>query len=184
MKIYTKTGDDGTTALIGGTRVSKADARIEAYGTIDELMAFTAYLADHRKTNKHVKYILTIVLDRLMVCAAWLASEKAENTDSLPALEPDDIVVLEKEIDVMEKHLAPLSSFILPMGHEQIDRCHIARTVCRRAERKVAILFHDTHDYTMMLKYLNRLSDYFFVLSRYIAKERRIKEILWNPKNI
>lgn len=184
MKIYTKTGDGGTTALIGGTRVAKYNDRIEAYGTIDELIAFTANLASHRKMDRHTIHILEIVVERLMVCAALMANEKPENTANLPQITGDDIVVLEKEMDAMDTKLPPLSSFILPMGHEIVTRCHIARTVCRRAERLAVKVNSEDMSGIMTVKYLNRLSDYFFVLARKLSKDRKMKEILWNPFNI
>lgn len=180
MKIYTKTGDTGKTALIGGMRVLKADPRIEAYGTIDELIAFTGLLRDGL-VNPDIKSILLKVQDRLMVIASLLAAQDEASARALPQLKEQDVVVLEKEIDRMEEHLEPLRSFVIPGGHPLVSHCHICRTICRRAERRVIILPGTLSSFALIIKYLNRLSDFLFVLSRLISKELQVEEIPWKP---
>ena len=160
MKIYTRTGDKGVTSLIGGKRVPKHHPRIEAYGTVDELIAFVGLLRD-QEINPDVKDFLIGIQDRLMKCAALLAVE-GENPDvNLPEIVDADIASLEKEIDRMDNELPPLSSFILPGGHQTVSICHIARNVCRRAERNALKLDQGGVDLERVFKYLNRLSDYF-----------------------
>jgi cob(I)alamin adenosyltransferase len=180
MKIYTKTGDAGTTSLIGGTRVPKFHIRIEAYGTVDELISFVGLLRDQEIDQFHKKNLIRIQ-DRLMTCAAILATD-CENCDvKIPQLHESDILFLEKAIDEMEKSLKALTSFILPGGHPAVSYCHVARSVCRRAERKTLYLSQEYAVDSMVIKYLNRLSDYFFVLSRKISSELQADEIPWKP---
>jgi cob(I)alamin adenosyltransferase len=181
MKIYTKTGDKGTTSLIGGKRVPKDDERIEAYGTVDELMAFVALIRD-QKIDQHSENMLLKILDRLMVCASLLAADCDDCTDQLPKLHEEDITGLENEIDRMEEMLDPLRSFILPGGHTTVSYCHIARNVCRRAERTAIRLAGHTSVPDNVIKYLNRLSDYLFVLSRKLSKDLEVTEIRWKPE--
>lgn len=181
MKIYTKTGDKGSTSLIGGNRVPKYHLRIEAYGTVDELMAFVALLHDQEIDPLH-KDILEHILDRLMSCASILAADCSDCKVKIPQVVQEDIQFLEQRIDTMESELEPLSGFILPGGHPAISLCHVARTVCRRAERTAVKLANDTPVPETVTKYLNRLSDFFFVLSRYLAKELKIDQIKWHPK--
>ncbi len=181
MKIYTKTGDAGKTSLVGGKRISKSDPRIEAYGTVDELIAFCGLLRDSYE-NKYYQDLVIQIQDRLMVIATTLASDDAANKSELPQVYEKDIIFLEKEIDKMEKHLSPLRSFILPGGHITVSYCHIARTISRRAERKTIILSENAGVDSLVIKYLNRLSDFFFVLSRLISKDLGVKEIPWKPK--
>lgn len=188
MSIYTKTGDDGTTSLVGGTRVPKYDSRLEAYGTVDELSAFVALLRDsmaERNVNSNVLKseiaILLIVLDRLMVVEALLAAE-SETVKMLPSISEEDIAVLEKEIDEMSRYLPKISKFTLPGGDTLVSKAHICRTVCRRAER-ISIKASTEGDINKnALKYLNRLSDYFYMLSRLLSVETGAAEILWEPK--
>jgi cob(I)alamin adenosyltransferase len=182
MKVYTKTGDKGTTALISGKRVPKYHIRIEAYGTVDELMAYTGLLYDTMENDYHKKNLLTIQ-DRLMVCATILAADCTDCKFELPVITDSDIEFLEKEIDKIQNELSPLKSFILSGGHTVSSYCHIARTVCRRAER-LAIQVNETEGNTeYAVKYLNRLSDYFFVLARKILKELNFNEIHWLPRS-
>jgi len=181
MKVYTKTGDNGTTSLIGGKRVPKYHIRIEAYGTIDELMAFTALLYDQVENHKN-KALLLEIQDRLMTSASILAADCEGCELKLPVISEDDISNLEKAMDEMEKQLPPLMNFILPGGHTTISFCHIARTVCRRCERLVIQVNQEFGNCDMVVKYLNRLSDYFFVLSRQLTKELNVEEIPWKPK--
>ncbi|MDA3954028.1 MAG: cob(I)yrinic acid a,c-diamide adenosyltransferase [Bacteroidales bacterium] len=181
MKIYTKTGDKGETSLIGGTRVPKYHDRIEAYGTVDELISYIGLIRD-QKIDDHYISVLIEIQDRLMTCASILATD-CENCDvKIPDINKSDIELLEKEIDEMEKGLSPLESFILPGGHQTVSHCHIARNICRRAERlsiKVQTQFKFSEN---VIQYLNRLSDYLFVLSRKLSKELNAKEIPWMPR--
>ena len=178
MKIYTLTGDDGTTSLSGGRRVPKHSIRVEAYGSVDELIAWIGLLRDH-KENLNRKDLLIYIQSQLMTCAAALAYDK-ENTQSRKLLpDADCISVLEKEIDHMEESLAPLKNFILPGGHILVSHCHIARCVCRRAERAVLRLNMTEESPELVNKFLNRLSDFLFVLSRKISLELDSEEIKW-----
>jgi cob(I)alamin adenosyltransferase len=181
MKIYTKTGDKGQTSLIGGKRVPKYHIRIEAYGTVDELIAFTGLLRD-QNLNIHIKDILLQIQDDLMVCSAILASDCDDCSAKVPTLKNENILLLEHEIDSMEANLIPLNSFIIPGGHPAVSYCHVARTVCRRAERLVIRLMDESLLPDVIIIYLNRLSDYFFVLSRKIASDLQIVEYNWVPK--
>jgi cob(I)alamin adenosyltransferase len=179
MKIYTLTGDDGTTSLSGGRRVPKDSIRIEAYGSVDELIAWFGLLRDHKENLKR-KEILIYIQNQLMLCTAALAYD-CENINSRKILPDTDCVsVIEKEIDIMEELLTPLVSFILPGGNLLVSYCHIARCVCRRAERAVLRLNHDEESPEIVNKFLNRLSDYLFVLSRVVGLELDIEEIKWS----
>ncbi len=180
MKIYTKTGDKGDTSLIGGRRVSKADIRIEAYGTIDELISFIGLLRDQPIDLKY-KSILIQIQDKLMVIAAILSYDGDIQTSNLPPLKDEDIYFLEREIDTLEAIVPPLTSFILPGGHMAVSICHVARTVCRRAERIVIKMAFDLHVPNQVIQYLNRLSDYLFVLSRKLSIDFDVEEIEWHP---
>lgn len=180
MKIYTKTGDRGDTSLIGGRRVSKADVQIEAYGTVDELIAFVGYLRDIVHDEYDVSFMIRIQ-DRLMVVAALLSKDERNPNVALPQLTDDDIAVLEKEIDRIESNIPPLTAFILPGGHPAVSMCHVVRTICRRAERIVIALASNLQVEGAVIRYLNRLSDYFFVLARKLAKDLNITEIEWHP---
>jgi ATP:cob(I)alamin adenosyltransferase len=180
MKIYTKTGDKGTTSLIGGKRVPKHNPRIEAYGTIDELISYIGLLRD-QPIGEPLKEALLKVQDRLMVCAAVLATDCDDCTIKIPEIKDIDITFLEHEIDRMENELEPLRSFIIPGGHTVVSYCHIARTICRRAERITIKLSEDSIVPDSIIKYINRLSDYLFVLARKIAKDFKVNEIPWQP---
>ena len=183
-KIYTKTGDDGTTSLIGGTKVSKGDWRIEAYGTVDELNAYVGLLIDYSVDNKST-YILKNVQNRLFIIGSALACDPAKEVKLwLPDLQESHIIELEHAIDEMNDALPEMKHFILPGGHKTISVAHVARTVCRRAERaSVRVLSEESKSQTLILKYLNRLSDYLFVLSRYYGLLLDIKESQWIPNN-
>ncbi len=181
MKIYTKTGDQGTTSLFGGKRVSKADLRIETYGTVDELNSWMGLLRD-QPVNEKRKNILTDIQDRLFTMGSILATEPGNTKVKIPSLHEDDITTLEKEIDDMELSLPPMRSFILPGGHQSVSYCHITRTVCRRAERLVIHLKDEEPVDMMVVRYLNRLSDYLFVLSRKMAAELSAEETPWKAK--
>ena len=180
MKVYTKTGDNGQTALVGGMRVTKNHPRIEAYGTVDELMAHTALLMD-MLADERDKDLLLWILDRLMTASSVLAAE-GEVTKKMPKITAADATRIERQIDGMEGGLEPLNSFILPGGHAAASQCHVARTVCRRAERNIINLMENGHDVpTEVTAFINRLSDYFFVLSRKIAKDVQISTKKWLP---
>lgn len=180
FKIYTKTGDKGETSLFGGKRLTKSHLRIEAYGTVDELNAVLGLVRDSLQ-NEHLRGILKSVQDRLFTIGANLASDPAKNM-TLPDLVPADIEILEKEIDSMETELPPLKNFILPGGHLAVSFCHLARTVCRRAERHVVALHHSEPVENIILVYFNRLSDYLFVLGRKVAHDLGVEEIPWKPR--
>jgi cob(I)alamin adenosyltransferase len=181
MKIYTKTGDKGETSLIGGKRVSKDHPRIDAYGTIDELISFTGLLRDQISDNI-LNDTLLYIQDRLMVCAAILAADCEDCKVKIPELSHDNILFLEKEIDKMESNLSPIHSFILSGGHNVVSLCHVTRTVCRRAERLVIKLSKEYVVPEVVNEYLNRLSDYFFVLSRKLSADFKVVEHQWSPK--
>lgn len=181
MKIYTKTGDSGKTSLISGKRVLKNDVRIEAYGTVDELIAWIGLLRDQDVASDISRELLQ-VQDSLMICASMLAADCDLSTSRIPQLKDTSVSDLETSIDKMEAGLKPLSSFILPGGHTMVSWCHIARSVCRRAERKVIGLSEDQPVNHLVVKYLNRLSDYLFVLSRKISKDLNVDEIPWKPE--
>jgi cob(I)alamin adenosyltransferase len=182
-KIYTKTGDLGKTSLIGGTRVPKSHLRIETYGTVDELNSFIGFLYDQLSDEHSVK-MLREVQDRLFTIGSSLACDPdKEPKMKLPDLKEEDISLLEQEIDNMNTTLAPMKSFILPGGSMAVSSAHIARCVCRRAERNcVNMAEHDMFIDTLVIKYLNRLSDYLFVLARYIAHLSNVKEVEWKAR--
>ena len=183
MKIYTKTGDKGKTSLIGGTKVYKSDLRIEAYGTVDELNSFIGLCLDHLK-SQNINNVLAEIQDRLFTIGSALACDpKKETKLKIPDLHEEDIVLLEKEMDKMNETLAVMKSFILPGGHVAASSLHIARTVCRRAERCcVRMQKKEMEVESLIIKYLNRLSDYLFVLARFAAHELGAEEIPWKPR--
>ncbi|GAA3621097.1 cob(I)yrinic acid a,c-diamide adenosyltransferase [Flavivirga jejuensis] len=188
MKIYTKTGDKGTTALFGGTRVPKHHIRIESYGTIDELNSHLGLIRD-QNINEHYKNLLIHIQDRLFTVGAILATdpEKAilkngKERLNIPKISDENIERLEKEMDAMNDELPPMTHFVLPGGHQTVSFCHIARCVCRRAERLTTAL-NDIEDIEpSALMYLNRLSDYLFVLARKLSYDLQAKEIKWIPE--
>lgn len=177
FKIYTKTGDAGQTSLVGGTRVSKNHARIEAYGTVDELNVFVGLLRDLLE-NKETISELIATQENLFVLGSWLAYDEKKKV-KLPELRQEDIEFLENRMDKMDKTLPPLKSFILPGGHTAVSTCHICRVVCRRAERQVIGLMENYEINPLHIVYLNRLSDYFFVLSRNLSIEFQATETPW-----
>ena len=181
MKIYTKTGDNGQTSLVGGTRVSKTELRIEAYGTVDELNSYVGLLRD-QEVNSDRKDILKEIQDRLFTIGSILASEPEQTKKRIPDLHESDIERLEKEMDRMDENLEPMRFFILPGGHQSVSFGHLARTVCRRAERIVLRLAQESEVNELVVKYLNRLSDYLFVLCRMMIKDLNIEEISWKPR--
>lgn len=180
MKIYTKTGDTGTTGLFGGGRVSKSHYRVDAYGTVDELNAYIGMVRDHT-TDTPRKTLLIEIQNHLFSIGAHLATSSEAGKAKIPKLSEEDILQLEKEIDKMEESLPAMKHFILPGGHIAVSFCHIARCVCRRAERLTVALDQKEPVEPLIIKYLNRLSDFLFVLSRKISQEVAAEEIPWNP---
>lgn len=177
MKIYTKTGDKGKTSLLTGIRVSKNHPAIEAYGTVDELIAFLGLVRDSIE-NQEVRDSMVSAQDNLMVCAAMLSAGDGGNNLNIPKLSDDAIVWLEKAIDRMEEELPVLKKFIIPGGNHTVSLIHVARTICRRAERRVISLSNVPEEIIM---YLNRLSDYLFVLARHVSHRLGVREITWQP---
>jgi cob(I)alamin adenosyltransferase len=183
LKIYTKTGDLGTTSLIGGTKVSKSNIRIETYGTIDELNSYIGLVSDHCN-DEHSKIILKEIQDRLFTIGSSLACDPdKEQKLNIPDLKEIDVELLEKEIDSMNEKLPEMKHFILPGGHMSVSTTHIARCVCRRAERW-CVNMQDQNIFVepLIIKYLNRLSDYLFILARYIGHLLQVSEIAWKPR--
>ncbi|AND63123.1 cob(I)yrinic acid a c-diamide adenosyltransferase [Flavobacterium covae] len=188
MKVYTKTGDKGTTALFGGTRVPKHHIRIESYGTVDELNSYIGLIRD-QEMNPLYKAVLIEVQDRLFTLGAILATppEKEVLKNGQKRLQnlgltETDIEYLENEIDKMETDLPPMTHFVLPGGHTTVSYCHIARCVCRRAERLATHLHEEEPTDELVLKYLNRLSDYLFVLARKLSLDLHANEVPWIPR--
>lgn len=181
FKVYTKTGDKGTTSLIGGTRVSKSDDRIEAYGTVDELISYIGLIRDLCK-DTNVREILLEIQDRLMVGASILANDCSNCEDKIPKLFDQDVLHLENLIDKYDEEIPQLNSFILPGGHQIVSTCHIARTICRRAERRAIIVEKQVLNSEQIIKYLNRLSDFLFTLARKMSNDLKVDEIHWLPK--
>lgn len=190
MKVYTKTGDKGTTALFGGTRVPKHHIRIESYGTVDELNSYIGLIRD-QDINPLYKKILERIQDRLFTVGAILATdpEKAvlkngKERLNIPKISDNDVELLENEIDSMETELPPMTHFVLPGGHTTVSYCHIARCVCRRAERLSVHLNEIEPTDEMVLTYLNRLSDYLFVLARKLSHDLKADEVKWIPEKL
>jgi cob(I)alamin adenosyltransferase len=183
LKIYTKTGDLGKTSLIGGTKVPKSHLRIESYGTVDELNSYIGLVSD-QITVIHSKDILREIQDRLFTIGSSLACDPEKETKmKIPDLKETDVELLEKEIDAMNEVLPAMKFFILPGGHPAISTTHIARCICRRAERIcVNMQEHELFVEPLVIKYLNRLSDYLFVLARYTGHLLNVAEIPWKPR--
>lgn len=181
MKIYTKTGDQGITSLLGGVRVPKSDLRIDAYGTLDELNSYLGLLRD-QEVNKKRSELLKSIQDRLFTIGADLATVPGKDKVKKPDLLPEDVEVLEKEMDAMDAELPMLTAFILPGGHTSVSFCHLARTVCRRSERIVVELASEEQVSGLVIQYLNRLSDFLFVLGRKMAQELDVEEVTWKPR--
>lgn len=188
MKIYTKTGDKGTTALFGGTRVPKHHIRIDSYGTIDELNSHLGLIRDQDIDQQH-KNTLINIQDRLFTIGAILATDPAKailkngkQRLNIPKISELDIATLEREMDLMDESLPPMTHFVLPGGHQTVSFCHIARCVCRRAERLATALYDIEPFEAEALTYLNRLSDYLFVLARKLSKDLNAAEVQWIPQ--
>lgn len=181
MKIYTKTGDIGETSLFGGRRVKKNDLRIETYGTTDELNCWIGLVRQVQQDN-HTKELLANIQDRMFTIGATLAADPDNDKLKTPDVTEADIEVLEEAIDRMENSLEPLRNFVLPGGHVYVSYCHICRTICRRAERLCVALNEVSEVHPLVIKYLNRLSDFLFVLARKNAAELGAEEVKWVPR--
>ncbi len=190
MKIYTKTGDKGTTALFGGTRVPKHHIRIESYGTVDELNSYIGLIRD-QEIDAAYKDTLVHIQDRLFTLGAILATDpektilkSGKERLNIPKISETDITRLETEMDLMNEALPPMTHFVLPGGHTTVSYCHIARCVCRRAERLSTLLHEQEPIDEQVLMYLNRLSDYLFVLARKLTYDLKAEEIKWIPEKL
>jgi cob(I)alamin adenosyltransferase len=183
LKIYTKTGDLGKTSLIGGTKVPKSHLRIESYGTIDELNSYIGLVSDH-SGDEYTKSIIKEIQDRLFTVGSSLACDPdKEPLMKIPDLKETDVELLEKEIDRMNETLPPMKFFIIPGGHVAVSTTHVARCICRRAERLcVNMQEHDLFVDPLVIKYINRLSDYLFVLARYTGHLLGVAELPWRPR--
>jgi cob(I)alamin adenosyltransferase len=181
LKIYTKTGDQGLTSLIGGTRVPKSSLRIDCYGTVDELNSYIGLVRD-QEVNAARRPLLKEIQDRLFTIGASLASDPEKSKMKIPDLHAEDIALLEQEMDRMNEMLPELRVFILPGGHPAVSFAHVARCVCRRAERLVIHLREESFVADLVVMYLNRLSDFLFVLSRQMAHELGAEEVSWKPR--
>ena len=181
MKIYTKTGDKGTTSLFSGKRVPKHHIRIESYGTVDELNSIIGVIRDQKNDAIIEEKLIRIQTD-LFTLGAMLATPTKKEKLNISKINVNSIQFLEDEIDAMNSQLPPMTHFILPGGHQTVSFCHIARTVCRRAERLVVLLNDQTPVEPNILMYLNRLSDYLFVLARKLSKDLIVEEIKWIPE--
>ena len=185
MKIYTKTGDNGTTSLIGGERTEKYDLRVEAYGSVDELIAFTALLADKLVDDERTDHLaeeLRTIESRLMTAAALLAtSEDEEVVKKVTPISAEQIEALEQLIDKYQAEVKPVDKFTIPGGHRAVSLCHVCRTVCRRAERAALLARAEFPGDESAAIYLNRLSDYFYILGRLLAERLKVEEHLWIP---
>jgi cob(I)alamin adenosyltransferase len=181
MKIYTKKGDSGTTGLIGGTRVLKSSLRIESYGTIDELNSYIGVVRDQGIDIKYIEQLIEIQ-DRLFTIGSSLASDPEKSNMKIPDLKSEDISLLENWMDDMDAELPEMKFFVLPGGHQAVSFCHVARCVCRRSERLIVDLSQHEFVAELVTAYINRLSDYLFVLSRKIAQDLNVNEQPWKPR--
>ena len=181
IKIYTKGGDKGDTSLLGGTRVPKSHERVEAYGNLDELNSFIGLIRD-QEIQGHYRDVLIRIQGNLFIAEALIAKDPEKEAMHLPILREEEITLLENEIDRMNEELPPLRNFILPGGHVTVSYCHVARTVCRRAERSVIRLNKISPVEDIIIRFLNRLSDYLFVLARKTGKDTGADETPWLTK--
>ncbi len=180
FKIYTKGGDKGETSLLGGTRVAKSHDRVEAYGNLDELNSFIGLIRD-QDIDPHYRRILITIQEHLFIAEALIARDPDVTTKDLPQLNEEIVTLLEQEIDSMNEPLPPLRNFILPGGHTTVSHCHVARTVCRRVERSLIRLNMTSPVEEIIIRFLNRLSDYLFVLARKTGHDLGAKETHWRP---
>ena len=181
VKIYTKGGDKGTTALFGGTRLPKHHIRIESYGSVDELNSFIGLVRDHVKEDQ-LRATLKSIQETLFTVGSHLAADPSKENLWLPEIKQEEVEMLEQSIDKMDEVLEPLKNFILPGGHPVVSHCHVVRCVCRRAERNVVALSEIETIPPILIQYLNRLSDYFFVLARFLGKELGAAEVVWESR--
>lgn len=181
MKIYTKKGDAGTTGLIGGTRILKSSLRIEAYGTVDELNSYIGLIRD-QEIDARFKEQLIEIQDRLFTIGSALAADPEKSKMKLPDLLEADVAILETWMDEMDETLEPMKYFVLPGGHTTVSFCHLARCVCRRAERIIVDLHQHEFVAPLILSYMNRLSDFLFVLGRKLSADLNITEQPWRPR--
>lgn len=180
MKIYTKTGDKGQTSLFGGQRVDKHSIRIESYGTLDELLSYMGLIRDFSdESSKKIIISIQTTLFNIGSHLATLPTNKKAQL-KLPELSENDIIILEKEMDRLDENLPKMTKFVLPGGHQSVSYCHIARTVCRRAERRISSLNELEPQNPLIIKYINRLSDYLFMLSRDFSRANNVDEVYWN----
>jgi cob(I)alamin adenosyltransferase len=184
MKIYTKTGDNGTTSLIGGERVKKSNLRIETYGTIDELNSFLSFLHDQSAITSapEIKEQLLQIQNVLFRIGAYLAVNDNSGEYKIPEIKQVYVQSLEEYIDNLSGELPAMKGFVLPGGHQCVSLCHIVRTVCRRAERRIIELSECSSVDQLISQYINRLSDYFFILARFLSKKLDVREIIWHPQ--
>lgn len=180
-KLYTKTGDKGTTSLLGGKKVSKADLRIEAYGNVDELNSFIGHLKDHEGVENRLKQQLYWIQEHLFTIGSILATEEDFKGFELPKISETQVQQLEVWIDKMDGEVEPLKNFILPGGHPAVSLSHICRTVCRRTERSIISLANSTEIDQVILQFMNRLSDYLFIFARVLSTLLKTPEIPWSP---
>ena len=190
MKIYTKTGDQGTTALFGGTRVPKHHLRIEAYGTLDELNAHLGLIRDQNIDSHHRDFLIAIQ-KQLFTAGAVLATDpkkarlkNGKDRLNIKHITDDDVSMLEQEMDLQDTKLPAMTHFILPGGHPAVSYCHVARCICRRAERCATALYEHQPFDQELLRYINRLSDYLFVLARILSQELSVKEVQWISEKV
>ena len=180
-KLYTKTGDKGKTSLLGGKKVSKADLRIEAYGNVDELNAFVGHLKDHEEVESRLKQQLYWIQEHLFTIGSILATEEDFSGFELPKISETEVSQLEVWIDKFDGELPALKNFILPGGHPAVSLAHICRTICRRTERSIIALSNESPVEEVILRFINRLSDYFFIFARALSKLLDAPEIPWSP---
>jgi len=181
LKLYTKTGDKGKTSLLGGSKVSKSDLRIEAYGNVDELNAFVGLLKDQEGIENGLDEQLYWVQERLFTLGSILATENDFNGFKLPEILENDISQLEKWIDGFDPEVPPLKNFVLPGGHPSVSQAHVCRTVCRRTERSITTLANSSTVDPLILQFVNRLSDYFFIFARVLSVRLQVQEVPWIP---
>lgn len=183
-KIYTRGGDKGQTSLLGGSRVPKYHEKIEAYGTLDELNAFIGLLRDQKEVEESTQQFLYEVQEKVFAAESFVAADSPHHLSGIPEIEDEDIAKLEEAIDGMNHELPELNNFILPGGHPAVSYAHVARTVCRRAERLVIKAGENHPVDEKIIRYLNRLSDYFFVLGRFLAHAFQVAEDKWTPRKV
>ncbi len=181
MKIYTRKGDEGKTGLIGGTRIPKNAIRIDSYGTVDELNSYIGVVRDYEIGEVYKKQLIEIQ-DRLFTIGSSLASDPNKSNMKIPDLKESDVQILEKWMDEMDEQLPEMRFFVLPGGNHAVSFCHVARCVCRRAERIIVELNETEFVAPLVLSYMNRLSDYLFVLGRKITQDLNVEEQPWHPR--